>query len=119
MDEPDHGSTVEPGLELTEELREFVIFEHSMKIFFSGDDSVKHLWEEIKGLSVSLVLLCTLPVSHEPVLGIVEHLFKFTSLGASHADNIGDDLLNELLQTITESRKFEFNIIRVDLYIER
>jgi hypothetical protein len=69
-------------------------------------------------LSVGFVLLSTLPVSHEPGFGIVEHWFKILCFSDSHVDDVGDHFLDEALQCITEAFPFKFNIIWIDIDIE-
>ena len=89
-----------------------------MKIFFSGNNLVKHLWEKIKSLSVSLFSLSTLPISHQPAFGCIEHWFELSSSGASHLDQVINSCINESLKVASVTLPAEFDIIWIDLNIE-
>lgn len=97
---------------------EFVVLKHSVKIFFSCNDLVEHFWEKIKTLSVSLLCLSSLPISHQPSFGCIEHWFDFFSSGAFQLDDVLSSFVNELLEVACVTFPGNLNIVRIDLNIE-
>lgn len=89
-----------------------------MQIFFSWNHSVKHFWEQVKGLSVSFFFLSSLPVSEQPIFSIVKHWFQFSGLSTPHTDEVRQYFFNVTLQAIRVTRKLELKIIGINFHFE-
>jgi len=86
-----------------------------VKILFSSNDLIEHFWEKIKTLSVSLLILSTLPISHQPGFGSIEHWFELFSSCSFHLGEVSNCFTNESFEITCITLPAHFNIIWVDL----